>query len=119
MRPDCDGDPRPLVAETSPVRQRYRRSGAPRPLSGHGRQGPRARAGITRARAGPGDRRLDATWGDTAATWEKEFRRMFLPLLVGTGVYLGSLLSYGMATALVVRLLARLIQSGYTGVHFW
>src|SRR5262249_22923959 len=30
-----------------------------------------------------------------------------------------SLLSYGMATALIVRVVARLIQAGYTGLEFW
>jgi len=44
---------------------------------------------------------------------------MLLALLVGTRVVLGSLLSYGMATAHLVRLVARLIHSGYTGLRFW
>ena len=44
---------------------------------------------------------------------------MFLPLLVGTSVLLGSLLSYAMATDLIVRLTARLIRKGYTGPGFW
>jgi hypothetical protein len=44
---------------------------------------------------------------------------MFLALLLGTGVLLGSLLSYGMATALLVQLVARLIRTGYTGLAFW
>jgi hypothetical protein len=39
--------------------------------------------------------------------------------LVGLVVLLGSLLSYGMATALIVRLVVRLIRSGYTGLGFW
>jgi hypothetical protein len=44
---------------------------------------------------------------------------MVLPLLVGFGVLLCSLLSYGIATVLIVRLLVRLIRIGYTGRVFW
>ena len=44
---------------------------------------------------------------------------MFLVFLVGTGVLLASLLSYGMATAIIVHLLARLIRAGFTGLGFW
>jgi hypothetical protein len=33
-------------------------------------------------------------------------------------VFLGSVLSYGMATALIVRVVARLIHAGYTGLEF-
>ena len=44
---------------------------------------------------------------------------MILALLVGTAVLLGSLLSYGMATALIVHLVVRLIRTGYTGLGFW
>jgi hypothetical protein len=44
---------------------------------------------------------------------------MFLSLLVGMGVLLSSLLSYGMATDLIVRVVVRLIRSGYTGLGFW
>ena len=44
---------------------------------------------------------------------------MLLTLLVGVGVLLASLLSYGIATALIVDLLVRLIRSGYTGLVFW
>jgi hypothetical protein len=44
---------------------------------------------------------------------------MFLALLVGIGALLGSLLSYGMATVLVLRLMARLIRSGNIGLGFW
>jgi hypothetical protein len=44
---------------------------------------------------------------------------MFLVFLVGAGVFLGSLLSYGMATAVIVHLLARLIRAGFTGLGFW
>jgi hypothetical protein len=40
---------------------------------------------------------------------------MFLALLFATGVLLGSLLTYGMATALIVHLVVRLIRTGYTG----
>src|SRR5262245_9349720 len=45
--------------------------------------------------------------------------RMFLGLLVGTGVLLGSVLSYAIAIDLIVRLVVRLIRKGYTGVGFW
>jgi hypothetical protein len=44
---------------------------------------------------------------------------MFWSLLVGTIVFLGSLLSYGMATTLIVRVVVRLIQAGYAGLGFW
>ncbi len=44
---------------------------------------------------------------------------MLMPLLVGTGVMLGSLLLYSMATHLIVRLSVRLIRSGFTGLGFW
>jgi hypothetical protein len=44
---------------------------------------------------------------------------MFLPLLVGAGVLLGSMVAYGMATDLLVRLVVRLIRKGYTGLGFW
>ena len=44
---------------------------------------------------------------------------MFLPLLVGIGVLLGSLLSYGMATDLIVRVVVRLIRNGYAEQGFW
>jgi hypothetical protein len=44
---------------------------------------------------------------------------MFWALLVGTVVFLGSVLSYGMATALIVRVVARLVRAGYTGLEFW
>jgi hypothetical protein len=40
-------------------------------------------------------------------------------LLVGTGVMLGSVLCYGMATALLVRLVVQLMRAGYTGPGFW
>jgi hypothetical protein len=44
---------------------------------------------------------------------------MFGPLLVGTVVFLGSLLTYGMAAVLIVHVVVRLIQAGYTGLGFW
>ena len=44
---------------------------------------------------------------------------MFMPLLVGTGVLLGSLLVYGMAANLIVHLVVYLIRRGYTGLGFW
>ena len=44
---------------------------------------------------------------------------MFFALLFGTGVLLATLLSYSMATALIVHLVVRLIRTGYTGLGFW
>jgi hypothetical protein len=44
---------------------------------------------------------------------------MYLSLLVGTGVLLGSVLSYAIATDLIVHLVVRLIRRGYTGIAFW
>jgi Ion channel len=44
---------------------------------------------------------------------------MILPVLLATAALLGSLLSYGMATALIVHLVVRLIRTGYTAVGFW
>jgi hypothetical protein len=44
---------------------------------------------------------------------------MFLPLLVGAGVLLGSVLCYAMATNLIVHLVVRLIRTGYTDPAFW
>lgn len=44
---------------------------------------------------------------------------MILSLLLGIGILLASLLSYGMATALIVHLMATLIRAGYTGLGFW
>jgi hypothetical protein len=44
---------------------------------------------------------------------------MILPLLAGIGVFLGSLLSYGMVSALIMPFVVRLIQSGYTGLSYW
>ena len=42
-----------------------------------------------------------------------------LALVLGTGVLLGCLLSYGMATALIVHLVVWLVRTGYTGSGFW
>jgi hypothetical protein len=44
---------------------------------------------------------------------------MILSLLIGAALLLASLLSYAMAMILVVRVVARLIQAGYTGPGFW
>ena len=44
---------------------------------------------------------------------------MGLALLVGIGTLLVSLLSYGMATALIVQLVVRLLRKGYAGLGFW
>jgi hypothetical protein len=44
---------------------------------------------------------------------------MIHALLVGAGVLLVSLLSYGVATALLVQLVVRLIRSGYHGLVLW
>jgi hypothetical protein len=44
---------------------------------------------------------------------------MLLPLLLGAGVLLGSLLSYGMATDLILRVVVRLTRSGHTSWGFW
>lgn len=44
---------------------------------------------------------------------------MALPLLVGAALLLASLLSYAIAVSLVVRVVARLIQAGYTELGFW
>jgi len=43
---------------------------------------------------------------------------MFTALLIGAGVFLASLLFYGVATALLVELVVRLIRTGYTGSRF-
>ena len=40
-------------------------------------------------------------------------------IVIGLIMLLGSLLSYGIATAFIVQLGARLVRSGYTGVGFW
>jgi hypothetical protein len=44
---------------------------------------------------------------------------MFLAILVGAGMFLGSVLTYGMAAALIVNLVVRLIRTGWTGPGFW
>jgi hypothetical protein len=43
---------------------------------------------------------------------------MLMPLLVGTGVLLGSLLLYGVATDLIMHLIVHLIRGGYSGLGF-
>jgi hypothetical protein len=45
-------------------------------------------------------------------------RAMFAVLLVGCGVLLASFLSYGMTTALIVNVVARLLRSGYAEPGF-
>jgi hypothetical protein len=44
---------------------------------------------------------------------------MIRPLLLGAGVLLCSMLTYAVATAVIVHLLVRLIRSGYVGQVFW
>jgi Ion channel len=44
---------------------------------------------------------------------------MLLPLVVGSGVLFGSVLSYALATELIVRIAVRLIRTGYSGLGFW
>ena len=44
---------------------------------------------------------------------------MIPPLLVGAAALLVSLLSYGVATALLVRVAVGLIRRGYAGLRFW
>jgi hypothetical protein len=44
---------------------------------------------------------------------------MGLALLVGIGTLLVSLLSYGMATDLLVQLVVRFLRKGYAGSVFW
>jgi hypothetical protein len=44
---------------------------------------------------------------------------MIVCLLVGVGALLGSLLSFGMATALIVHLIVHLIRTGYTTLVLW
>ena len=43
----------------------------------------------------------------------------FVAIVIGLLMLLGSLLSYGIATAFIVQLGARLVRSGYAGVSFW
>jgi hypothetical protein len=43
---------------------------------------------------------------------------MFLVILVGTGLLLGSILCHGLATVFIVNLAVRVIRSGYTGLSF-
>jgi hypothetical protein len=44
---------------------------------------------------------------------------MVLALLLGIGMLLVSLLSYGMGTGLIVHLVVRLLRKGYAGLEFW
>src|SRR5271166_6542962 len=44
---------------------------------------------------------------------------MLLTLMAGAALLLASLLSYGMAMALILRVMVRLIRSGYAGLGFW
>ena len=44
---------------------------------------------------------------------------MFLILAAGTALLLGSLLSYGVAMALILRVAAALLRRGYRGRSFW
>ena len=44
---------------------------------------------------------------------------MFLALLVGSGMLLGSLLTYGLATAFIVQLMVKLTTTGYTLLSYW
>ena len=48
----------------------------------------------------------------------EEIRRMFLALLVGAGMLLLGLLFYGMATALIMRLLVRWTRAGCSPFEF-
>jgi len=44
---------------------------------------------------------------------------MLLPLMVATALLVGSLLSYGTAMNLIVRVVVRLIRSGHSELGFW
>ncbi len=44
---------------------------------------------------------------------------MLLTLMAGTALLLGSLLSYGMAMALILHVMVRVIRSGHAGPGFW
>ena len=44
---------------------------------------------------------------------------MLLPLMVATALLFGSLLSYGTAMNLIVRVVVRLIRSGHSELGFW
>jgi hypothetical protein len=44
---------------------------------------------------------------------------MILPLLVGASTLLVSLLTYSMATAILVHVVVRLLHSGYAGMRSW
>lgn len=44
---------------------------------------------------------------------------MIWPVLLATAALLGSLISYGMATALIVQVVVKLMRAGYTALSFW
>jgi hypothetical protein len=44
---------------------------------------------------------------------------MLSPLLLAAAVLVGSLLSFGLATAIVLQLVVQLIRSGFTGLSVW
>jgi hypothetical protein len=44
---------------------------------------------------------------------------MLLPLLVAGGLLVGSLLLFGLATALILQLVVQLIRTGYSGRSVW
>jgi Ion channel len=44
---------------------------------------------------------------------------MFLALMLGAGLLLGSALCFGIATAFMLHLAVRLIRTGYTGLSLW
>ena len=57
--------------------------------------------------------------GDSREINKYEIHYMFLALLVGAGMLLGSVLFYGLATTFLVRLVVYLIRTGYTGRKYW
>jgi hypothetical protein len=44
---------------------------------------------------------------------------MFVPLLVGAGVFLVTVVCYALATALIIHFVVHLIRIGFTGLGFW
>jgi hypothetical protein len=44
---------------------------------------------------------------------------MIVVLLVGAGVFLGTLLCYALATTLIIQSVVHLIRIGFTGLGFW
>ena len=50
---------------------------------------------------------------------EVEFPQMLLPLMVATAVLFSSLLAYGMALHLIVRVIVKVIRSGSSDLGFW